>query len=753
MVKPEHKQNSKVDRVAEGTLKLFIPGGATLGIAGAFWSLFGSSDSSFTKAFASAAIGFSLSIISIVLEPFLNSTKRRAQQTGDFLDYVTEQMVSTATGFERKYLYCQASECESLRTEGMKQPVGITEPLLKEVFVELEIDDSGRRSRDRFSARSNYLDSREKTIWDYLAVSKRDKAYRQLAILAWGGSGKTTLLKHVAYRYGIGEIPGNVPRLVPILIAIRKYKSLLTKGDPPDLTQLIVREHIPSLPMSYKLKKVEPNWARDILQKGRALVMFDGFDEVPKDERPLVAKWINEQMRQYGESVFIVTSRPKAYREQDYADRLVLSVRVLLKSFNPEQRENYIKRWYLFQERIKAQRNTPEVRNVATQLALDIIRQIKLQSELQELARNPLLLNMLLTVHHQYPGAELPNKRVDLFKEIFALQLRDRPQARKLDTVLLLFDTRPVLEYIAIQMMCREVKSVEEAFLLSEISSSLSKHGENGEIAEEVLKDVVQISELLVDRGDREYEFAHLNFQEYLAAAYINNHQEKYEKLLLSHIKDDWWKTTTLLYAGMTKRPGKLIKTAVSQGVDDMAYACWQQTSRQLDDRLQTQLSELSKKLKNRRYADLERYLSNKQWDLADRETYRLMITEIGEEEGRGFYREEIMSFPCEPLQIIDGMWLRYSRGNFGFSVQRDLYIQCGGKPSGRYRRNVWNRFCRQIGWQLKAQYSREKRLPSKKLNRGYFPFLITRRIGRKTVEEGDFSVLASRISACVLQV
>ncbi len=183
-----------------------------------------------------------------------------------------------------------------------------------------------------------------------------------MAILAWGGYGKTTLLKHVAYRYGTGDVPSGVPKQVPVLLALRKYRKQLGQASPPSLPELINQFHIPKFAAgSNRLQPVPPNWAKDMLQRGKALVMFDGFDEVPKPERPAVAKWINEQMRQYAKSVFIVTSRPKAYKEQDAADRLVLSMPLWVQPFDAGQRRRFVENWYLAQERLKARRETPEV--------------------------------------------------------------------------------------------------------------------------------------------------------------------------------------------------------------------------------------------------------------------------------------------------------------------------------------------------------------------------------------------------------
>ena len=98
------------------------------------------------------------------------------------------------------------------------------------------------------------------------------------------------------------------------------------------------------------------------------------------------------------------------------------------------------------------------------------------------------------------------------------------------------------------------------------------------------------------------------------------------------------------------------------------------------------------------RYADLDRYLKNGQWKEADDETYRLMITEVGKDEGQWFSSEDLLNFPCEPLKAIDGLWVKHSGGKFGFSVQKEMYLECGGIPDGRYYKKTWNKLCEMSG-------------------------------------------------------
>lgn len=204
-----------------------------------------------------------------------------------------------------------------------------------------------------------------------------------------------------------------------------------------------------------------------------------------------------------------------------------------------------------------------------------------------------------------------------------------------------------------------------------------------------------------MEREPGEFEFAHLSLQEYLAAKQIA--EGKQEALLYEHLKNDWWKQTILLYASQVN-PTPLIREALHQEAIDLAYTIQQDTTKRLDltaDELAA-FQQLTPQVENSRYATLEQLLKNQQWYEADQETYRLMITTVGKEDGQLLSENDLKTFPCEDLQMVDQLWVQYSKGKWGFSVQKKIWEECG---SPTIYNDKWEKFGDRVGWRSNGNW------------------------------------------------
>jgi hypothetical protein len=658
---------------------------------------------------------YSESFVTRLSEIYKERGTKDADGLVKWMDGLDQAVRWQTSGFESKYLKCQAGVCEDSRIEGLPNPQGIFLPQLKEVFVPLGLSrDSLRhgplgRSTTKISAKKmRALASSEDElleIWGLLRRIDQFPSYKSMAILAYGGSGKTTLLRNITFIYANRDYRQyHAPKLVPILLYLRRWGDEIAKETPPTLPELI-QMHMRSLPDGKKLNP-PPNWAERILRCGEALVMFDGFDEVAEPLQDQVSQWISTQMREYAKSVFILTSRPGGY-ENYTAEKP--QTQITVQGFNEEQRKRFINQWYWCQERYsRGGISTPAVRQTAEQNAAELLGQIGARKELTAMASNPLLLNMIATFHRSFPDIELPQQRTELYQEICKLQLGARPLAKKIRLLLKADQAQLVLQSLALRMVRDNRPSLPREEVVSALKWRLGEL--NLDIpATDLLKQFVETSELLVaEKSAATLEFSHLSFQGYLAATELDRlHQED---SLLEHVGDAWWKETILLYAAQLNDPSPFIRRIYQLGTSEavrVAHSCWKETAYKTEPNLNLDI-------RQQWYQVLERQLQAKQWRDADKETYRLMITTVGKEDGKWLHPEDLSDFPCEDLLVLDSLWVRYSDGLWGFSVQKRIWKECGspGLYDGTDRITAqWETFGDCVGWRKDGNWLESKNL------------------------------------------
>jgi hypothetical protein len=76
-------------------------------------------------------------------------------------------------------------------------------------------------------------------------------------------------------------------------------------------------------------------------------------------------------------------------------------------------------------------------------------------------------------------------------------------------------------------------------------------------------------------------------------------------------------------------------------------------------------------------YAKLRDLLAAQDWKAADQETLVRWCEVMDRQSPGGLRIWHIEKFPCLDLRNIDHLWVKYSNGKFGFSVQKEIWQSC----------------------------------------------------------------------------
>ena len=101
----------------------------------------------------------------------------------------------------------------------------------------------------------------------------------------------------------------------------------------------------------------------------------------------------------------------------------------------------------------------------------------------------------------------------------------------------------------------------------------------------------------------------------------------------------------------------------------------------------------------NESYEDADRFTSSKLRELAGEKAVK-----------RGYvYFSEVESIPSIELSTLDKLWVVYSRGKFGFTVQAKILDSLGGRYDKLWPRigwkkdGIWTRYPKAFNWSIEA--------------------------------------------------
>jgi len=352
----------------------------------------------------------------------------------------------------------------------------------------------------------------------------------RLVYLGDPGAGKSTFVRMVISLLCEGHPPPGLPgELLPILIVLRDLAPRLAAIDfdklPGEKHEAALAEAVRDQAVAdlagLEAKEFESALV-EALNSGRCLLVLDGLDEVPPEQRGLVRRAVAAVAARYAIQQFIVTCRVRSYSGEAILPDFESFT---LAPFNQEQITNFAHAWY------DEQLGAVDV-GLAKNKADDLAR-VALGDDLRELSQNPMLLTTMAVIHTT--DVTLPKERVRLYSRAVDILLsrwhKEKVAVEKLDAFLK--DERKLravierLAYAAHSLKGQDKR--KEADLPRPLAREILEGQDclgDANIALQFLDYVDQRAGLLLGRGGEpgrpaEYTFPHRTFQEYLAGCYL----------------------------------------------------------------------------------------------------------------------------------------------------------------------------------------------------------------------------------------
>ncbi|MCX6580204.1 MAG: SUMF1/EgtB/PvdO family nonheme iron enzyme [Candidatus Aminicenantes bacterium] len=413
---------------------------------------------------------------------------------------------------------------------------------LPEIYIALEVANPFYQPMDEkmLKSKAKEKEGEASKVPPTMEIEELLGKWNCLLLRGNAGSGKTTVIKYLAYSLSRGAGPVPLRGCLPVIILLKDlwpiYKNALREGVENITIEALLPGYLKKIQCPLTIETINAYLAQD-----RAFFLLDGLDEVPEENRDDLVDLLHKFQHTYRANRLLITGRPHGVE-----GRANHSFGKYLRDIEPlgeKKAETFITRWF--------RAVSGQARGLADVTAADMISEIRLHEHAALFTGNPLLLTALC-VFYMVGGKRIPDQRADLYDRIVANLLYRRfhdPADREKEN-----KVREYLMELAFSMQTRNLKNIEACDAKDILKGNYP--GPVGECEpvpvckrriEELFNGIEPVCGLLNRLSSGEIEFAHLSFQEFLAAKHMLDRDMDYKP----HLENGWWKETILLYLGL----------------------------------------------------------------------------------------------------------------------------------------------------------------------------------------------------------
>jgi len=381
--------------------------------------------------------------------------------------------------------------------------------------------------------------------------------YPRNVLIGAPGSGKSTFLEWLQVRLAAVEeelIMGG-GQAIPMLLRVRQLNPRKLPADRAGLIEIATasKDRADLMPIG---------WMERQMQEGRVFFMLDGLDETePTLRDKFLIPWFKGLCRKYPYCRYLISSRPVGYPADML--RLLEFAECELLEFKKDQVAEYTCHWCTA---VRLARNEPEeeARKEGEKDGEQIIEGFKDHPYIRNLARNPLMLSAICLVNY-FEGGKLPEDRALLYKLCVEGLLHNWDQRRGIHSPFRFDEKLRTCREVALAMQSADSAEIE----IKNIEKIFNRVLYDPARAKQLLEHIRYRTGLLLERRAWIFAFAHLTFQEYLAAFAIHegNQMGVDAKRLVQKHADGRWKEVIALYCGLatTSAARTIIEQLIAQ--------------------------------------------------------------------------------------------------------------------------------------------------------------------------------------------